>query len=384
MGNSTSTLDNETPPVISKIAMFFSAIFMGNVGLLVTLLSKYPVYTIVLFRGLFGSFFLTLFLIIHRSFSLRFMKECFKHHWKSLIIIGIMNPVVIYLYFLNISLSDYAIAAFLLYTSGIFLLIFLIATRMEKVSKINILGFILALTGVAIIMEFWNGQGFTYGLIIGLLSGFTLAIMTFYKKKIYKDRKGHTSEFEQKGDFDTFLAWFSTLTLCIVFLPFGAASLIELTLYDLILALLLGLIPTALAFALYNVGVKNDKGGDIVIIAYFEPVMATINTIIFLRSFSIFVIIGGALILLANIIVLKYSKEGRVFILKDKGFLLFSIDFIVIMSVVKLPQMTEDEIKKVIDAQDLCRIAFLDENYPYIAPFQYIYVKNSFYFHFTK
>ncbi|TFF96161.1 MAG: hypothetical protein EU544_01275 [Promethearchaeota archaeon] len=308
MGNSTSTLDNETPPVISKIAMFFSAIFMGNVGLLVTLLSKYPVYTIVLFRGLFGSFFLTLFLIIHRSFSLRFMKECFKHHWKSLIIIGIMNPVVIYLYFLNISLSDYAIAAFLLYTSGIFLLIFLIATRMEKVSKINILGFILALTGVAIIMEFWNGQGFTYGLIIGLLSGFTLAIMTFYKKKIYKDRKGHPSEFEQKGDFDTFLAWFSTLTLCIVFLPFGATSLIELTLYDLILALLLGLIPTALAFALYNVGVKNDKGGDIVIIAYFEPVMATINTIIFLRSFSIFVIIGGALILLANIIVLKYSK----------------------------------------------------------------------------
>ena len=53
------------------------------------------------------------------------------------------------------------------------------------------------------------------------------------------------------------------------------------------------------------------------------------------------------------------------------------------MSVVKLPQMTEDEIKKVIDAQDLCRIAFIDENYPYIAPFQYIYVNNSFYFHFT-
>ena len=63
-----------------------------------------------------------------------------------------------------------------------------------------------------------------------------------------------------------------------------------------------------IAFVLYNIGVKNDKGGDIVIIAYFEPVMATINTIIFLKIFSIFVLIGGALILLANILVLKFSK----------------------------------------------------------------------------
>jgi drug/metabolite transporter (DMT)-like permease len=56
------------------------------------------------------------------------------------------------------------------------------------------------------------------------------------------------------------------------------------------------------------VGVKNDKGGNIIIIAYLEPVMATINNIIFQQAISIFVIIGGALILLANIIVLKYSK----------------------------------------------------------------------------
>ena len=74
--------------------------------------------------------------------------------------------------------------------------------------------------------------------------------------------------------------------------------------------MLLGLIPTALAFVLHNVGTKNDKGGNILILAFFEPVVATINTIIFLKIFSIYTIIGGALILIANIIVLKYSSES--------------------------------------------------------------------------
>lgn len=50
---------------------------------------------------------------------------------------------------------------------------------------------------------------------------------------------------------------------------------------------------------------------------------------------------------------------------------------------VKLPKMKEDEIKKVIKEQMLCRIAFKGKNYPYIAPFQYVYMNDTLYFHFT-
>ncbi|MFX1376337.1 MAG: pyridoxamine 5'-phosphate oxidase family protein [Promethearchaeota archaeon] len=53
------------------------------------------------------------------------------------------------------------------------------------------------------------------------------------------------------------------------------------------------------------------------------------------------------------------------------------------MKVVKLPKMSEKEIKEAINSQNLCRIAFIDENYPYIAPFQYIFIDNTLYFHFT-
>ena len=50
---------------------------------------------------------------------------------------------------------------------------------------------------------------------------------------------------------------------------------------------------------------------------------------------------------------------------------------------VKLPRMKEDEIKKVIKEQMLCRIAFKGKNYPYMAPFQYVYMNDTLYFHFT-
>jgi len=53
------------------------------------------------------------------------------------------------------------------------------------------------------------------------------------------------------------------------------------------------------------------------------------------------------------------------------------------MSMIKLPKMEEQEIKEAIDTHNLCRIAFIDNNYPYIAPFQYVHIENILYFHFT-
>lgn len=45
--------------------------------------------------------------------------------------------------------------------------------------------------------------------------------------------------------------------------------------------------------------------------------------------------------------------------------------------------MKENEIEQLIREQFLCRIAFKGDLQPYIAPFQYVYVKGSLYFHFT-
>lgn len=55
-----------------------------------------------------------------------------------------------------------------------------------------------------------------------------------------------------------------------------------------------------------------------------------------------------------------------------------------IMGLVKLPWMNEGEIRDLIEEQSLCRIAFKGEEYPYMAPFRYVTVDDSMYFHFTN
>ena len=53
------------------------------------------------------------------------------------------------------------------------------------------------------------------------------------------------------------------------------------------------------------------------------------------------------------------------------------------MTTFKLPRMDKTEIEKLIREQMLCRIAFKGGRHPYMAPFQYVFVDGTLYFHFT-
>jgi nitroimidazol reductase NimA-like FMN-containing flavoprotein (pyridoxamine 5'-phosphate oxidase superfamily) len=53
------------------------------------------------------------------------------------------------------------------------------------------------------------------------------------------------------------------------------------------------------------------------------------------------------------------------------------------LTLIRLPRMKKSEIERLINEQFLCRIAFRGEEYPHIAPFQYVFMKGNLYFHFT-
>jgi nitroimidazol reductase NimA-like FMN-containing flavoprotein (pyridoxamine 5'-phosphate oxidase superfamily) len=54
------------------------------------------------------------------------------------------------------------------------------------------------------------------------------------------------------------------------------------------------------------------------------------------------------------------------------------------MNIVQLPKMNKIEIQKLLKQQMLCRIAFKADDYPYMAPFQYVLMNDTLYFHFTN
>jgi nitroimidazol reductase NimA-like FMN-containing flavoprotein (pyridoxamine 5'-phosphate oxidase superfamily) len=53
------------------------------------------------------------------------------------------------------------------------------------------------------------------------------------------------------------------------------------------------------------------------------------------------------------------------------------------MEPVKLPWMDDAEIGELVKEQRICRIAINGEEYPYLAPFRYIVIGDTLYFHFT-
>jgi len=53
------------------------------------------------------------------------------------------------------------------------------------------------------------------------------------------------------------------------------------------------------------------------------------------------------------------------------------------MSIVKLPWMSGEEVDALIGTQIMCRIAFNGDEYPYLAPFRYVSMGGTLYFHFT-
>jgi nitroimidazol reductase NimA-like FMN-containing flavoprotein (pyridoxamine 5'-phosphate oxidase superfamily) len=54
------------------------------------------------------------------------------------------------------------------------------------------------------------------------------------------------------------------------------------------------------------------------------------------------------------------------------------------LTIFKLPKMDKQEIEILIQEQRLCRIAFNGDEYPYMAPFQYVSINGSIYFHFAN
>lgn len=54
------------------------------------------------------------------------------------------------------------------------------------------------------------------------------------------------------------------------------------------------------------------------------------------------------------------------------------------LNVVRLPPMKKHEVDDLIKRHMICRIAFRGSKYPYIAPFQYVTIRGTLYFHFTK
>ena len=204
------------------------------------------------------------------------------------------------LYSASITLSSLSIAAILLYTAPIFVMIFSVILRREFVTVQKLVALILAFAGCIFVAGIGDASSLsTIGLLVGLGSGLTYASYSLFSTSLLKKYSSLT--------VTTYTFIMSAIFCLIICKPVETVQVIMQTenKLDLTCLIISGGIVTAVApYILYTMGLEHIEAGKASILASVEPMVATLFGItvyhepLTLLSFTGIVLILTAVILL--------------------------------------------------------------------------------------
>lgn len=156
--------------------------------------------------------------------------------------------------------------------------------------RLQLRDFMVALvtfTGVALVVpDFDISNQMTAGVLWGLASGFTFAVISLINRKYVASYSGSV------------MAFYQDLLACLCLLPFIAVLQIMPSTQDWMLLAILGVLCTALAHTLFINSMKTIKAAQASIIVSLEPVYGIIFALILLHEIpDMRVTLGGLIIL---------------------------------------------------------------------------------------
>jgi drug/metabolite transporter (DMT)-like permease len=266
----------------SLLEIHFAVFLFGVSGLFGKLLSL-PAIIIVLGRVAFSSIFL-LFLLLYIKKDLK-LKE--KKHYFYLIIMGIILAIHWTTFFQSIQVSTVATGLLAFSAFPIFVTFLEPYFLKEKIRLSNILVAAITFLGVILVIpSFEFGNSTTQGVIWGLVSGFTYAILSILNKKYVKEYSS------------VVIAFYEQFIAAIVLIPFYFLQKPIFQLNDIFLLALLGIVFTGISHLLFINGLKNIKAQTAGIISSLEPVYGIIFAAFLLSEIpSIREALGGMVIL---------------------------------------------------------------------------------------
>ena len=213
------------------------------------------------------------------------------------------------LYFLSIEKTTSAVAAVLLYTSPIFILLASVVLFHEKLSFKKILSLVLVVGGCVFVSGIFNGGTGSFhlgGAIAGILSGIFYASYSIF------------------GTFA--LRRYSSATVTVYSFLFAAAaawlfadipsfaqtvSALPNVGYAVLVMIGLGVVTATLPFSLYTYGLSNMEAGRAGILACIEPMTATLISVLILQEPCSLLQWLGIVMILSAVILLQVSSEHQ-------------------------------------------------------------------------
>lgn len=214
------------------------------------------------------------------------------------------------MYFITIKLTSLSIAAILLYTAPCFVMILSSIFFHEKITKQKLISLLIALLGCILTTGIINGlftnnglDTISYlGILTGICSGIGYALYSIFGKIALKKYDSLT--------VTTYTFLFASLFL----LPFimNKPFILKLQSSTAILdSLGIGIISTLLPFTLYTLGLKHTDPSKASVMAFIEPMVATIvGVIIFKETLKISNILG-ILLIFVSICIINISPKDN-------------------------------------------------------------------------
>lgn len=211
-----------------------------------------------------------------------------------------------YFYFVTIEKASLAVAAVLLYTAPIFVMLMSVVLFRERLTGKKLAACAMAFAGCALVAGIFDGVNrlSAAALLTGLLSGFGYALYSIFSRVALN--KGYSS---------ITITVYTFLIACLCLLPFtdygaiGAAIASEpLTVVPA--ALGLAIFVTVIPYLLYTAGLATVNSSKASIMASVEPVMACVVSVaVFREKMSFFGVLGIALVIAAIILLNLHGRK---------------------------------------------------------------------------
>lgn len=286
-------------------AILLAGILWGTIGLFVRALSQTGLSSLqlVFLRSAITAVALFFYLLL-------FCRQALRIAWRDLWIFmgtGILSILFFSVcYFSTIQMAELSIAAVLLYTAPVFVMLFSLGFFQEKLNVRKILALLCCLMGCALVSGVLGASRLTLpALITGLLSGLGYSLYSVFGK--FAVQKGY-------GALTT--TFYTFLISAIAALPFVGLGEIPQKLAlqggSPFLIVLMGLFTSVIPYLLYTYGLSATAPAKASILASVEPVAAMLfGSIFFGEKLTLSSLAGMALVLAAVALLSPKEKTAR-------------------------------------------------------------------------
>jgi len=272
----------------SLLEIHMATLLFGLAGLFGKWIPLSP-FLIVLGRVFFASLTLGLFLWATKQ-SLR---PICRRNGALLVLLGAILAGHWVAFFRSIQVSSVAVGLLSYASFPAFTVLLEPLFSRERLDRRNLFFAALCLVGVFLIIpRFDLGDRVYQGVLWGLVSGLSFAVLTLFNRRLAQDHSSLT------------IAFFEDLFATIFVLPCLIALPLRLSSNDLVLLIVLGVLCTAVSHSLFIQGMQRVRAQTASIISSLEPVYGIVFALILLGEVpAVRTLVGGAIILTAALFV---------------------------------------------------------------------------------